>query len=72
MKKTKVPFPENLKKREKLEGDDWKKISEIAGIKSPVYVSEIYRGLRKETKRIADAYDKLMEAKKAYKQSLKK
>lgn len=72
MKKTKVPFPENLKKKEKLDDGDLHRIRKYAGIKSPVYVSEIYRGERKETDRIKKAYDKLMKIKEYERKLLEK
>ncbi|MCT4613618.1 MAG: hypothetical protein N4A49_01935 [Marinifilaceae bacterium] len=72
MKKSKVPYPENLKKHKMLERGDIKRIREISGIKSRVYVSEIYLGKRKETKRIAQAFEKLMNAKKVFIEELKK
>lgn len=63
MEKPKVPYPENLEKRKKLEGNDWARIQKFAGIKHRNYVSEIYRGLRKESPRIKAAYEKLMKIK---------
>jgi len=72
MKKPEVPYPENLEKREKLSGNDWGKIQKFAGIKHRNYVSEIYRGLRKESPRIKAAYDKLMKIKEYERKLLEK